>query len=85
MLQVGDKMPRFAVADETGKMVTDKDLIGKKTVIYFYPKDLRLKHVTSATTTMLSWRRVIKCLVSARTARLRISSSRRNTIYPSRS
>ena len=39
MLQVGDKMPRFAAADETGKMVTDKDLIGKKTVIYFYPKD----------------------------------------------
>ena len=39
MLQVGDKMPGFAAADETGKMVTDKDLIGKKTVIYFYPKD----------------------------------------------
>lgn len=39
MLQAGDKMPSFAAADETGKMVTDKDLIGKKTVIYFYPKD----------------------------------------------
>ena len=39
MLQVGDKMPSFAAPDETGKMVTDKDLIGKKTVIYFYPKD----------------------------------------------
>ncbi|MBO4665765.1 MAG: redoxin domain-containing protein, partial [Paludibacteraceae bacterium] len=39
MLQVGDKMPSFAAVDETGKMVTDKDLIGKKTVIYFYPKD----------------------------------------------
>ena len=39
MLQVGDKMPSFAAADETGKMVTNKDLIGKKTVIYFYPKD----------------------------------------------
>lgn len=46
MLQIGDKMPSFAAADETGKMVTDKDLIGKhgeadrkKTVIYFYPKD----------------------------------------------
>ena len=39
MLQLGDKMPSFAAADETGKMVTDKDLIGKKTVIYFYPKD----------------------------------------------
>ena len=39
MLQVGDKMPNFTAADETGKMVTDKDLIGKQTVIYFYPKD----------------------------------------------
>lgn len=46
MLQVGNKMPSFAATDETGKMVTDKDLIGKhgeadrkKTVIYFYPKD----------------------------------------------
>lgn len=46
MLQIGDKMPSFAAVDETGKMVTDKDLIGKhgeadrkKTVIYFYPKD----------------------------------------------
>ena len=39
MLQVGDKMPEFSVVDETGKQVTDKDLRGKKTVIYFYPKD----------------------------------------------
>ena len=39
MLQVGDKMPSFAAADETGKMVTNNDLIGQKTVIYFYPKD----------------------------------------------
>lgn len=39
MLQVGDKMPEFAVVDETGKQVTDQDLRGKKTVIYFYPKD----------------------------------------------
>ena len=39
MLQVGDKMPEFSVVDETGKQVTDKDLHGKKTVIYFYPKD----------------------------------------------
>ena len=39
MLQVGDKMPSFAANDETGKMVTNKDLTGKKTVIYFYPKD----------------------------------------------
>ena len=32
-------MPEFCVVDETGKQVTDKDLRGKKTVIYFYPKD----------------------------------------------
>ena len=32
-------MPAFSVADEQGRVVTDKDLLGKKTVIYFYPKD----------------------------------------------
>ena len=39
MLQIGDKMPAFSVADEQGRAVTEKDLLGKKTVIYFYPKD----------------------------------------------
>lgn len=40
MLQVGDKMPSFAAADETGKMVTDKDLIGKKNSHLFLPERL---------------------------------------------
>ncbi|MCR4663772.1 MAG: peroxiredoxin [Paludibacteraceae bacterium] len=39
MLQIGDRMPQFSVADEQGRIVTDKDLLGRKTVIYFYPKD----------------------------------------------
>ena len=39
MLQIGDKMPRFCVTDQNGNMVTDKDLIGKPTVLYVYPKD----------------------------------------------
>lgn len=39
MLKVGDKMPDFEVADQDGNIVTSKDLIGKKTIIYFYPKD----------------------------------------------
>ena len=39
MLQIGDKMPQFRAADEQGRVVTDKDLLGRKTVIYFYPKD----------------------------------------------
>ena len=38
-LQIGDKMPAFKVLDETGKEVTEKDIAGQKTVIYFYPKD----------------------------------------------
>ncbi len=39
MLQIGDRMPTFSAADEQGNIVTDKDLLGRKTVIYFYPKD----------------------------------------------
>lgn len=39
MLQIGDKMPHFSATGETGKVYTDKDLLGRKTVIYFYPKD----------------------------------------------
>lgn len=39
MLQIGDKMPEFEVKDQDGNVVSSKDLLGKKTVIYFYPKD----------------------------------------------
>ena len=39
MLTIGDKMPAFCVADQNGNMVTQDLLLGKKTVIYFYPKD----------------------------------------------
>jgi len=39
MLSIGDKMPTFSVANEQGRMVTNKDLLGRKSVIYFYPKD----------------------------------------------
>ena len=39
MLKIGDKMPDFEVVDQDGKEVSSKDLIGKKTIIYFYPKD----------------------------------------------
>ncbi len=38
-LQIGDTMPAFAVADQDGNIVTNESLLGKKTVIYFYPKD----------------------------------------------
>lgn len=39
MLKIGDKMPDFEVQDQDGKVVGSKELLGKKTVIYFYPKD----------------------------------------------
>ena len=39
MLVIGDKMPTFSVADQNGNLVTNQQLLGKKTIIYFYPKD----------------------------------------------
>ena len=42
MLKLGDKMPTFSVADQNGNIVTDQQLLGKKTVLYFYPKDSTL-------------------------------------------
>lgn len=41
MLKIGDKMPSFEVMDQDGEMVKSDDFIGKgkKTIVYFYPKD----------------------------------------------
>ncbi len=39
MLNIGDKMPEFEVLNQVGETVRTADLIGKKTVIYVYPKD----------------------------------------------
>ena len=39
MLNVGDKAPNFTLNDKDGKMVSLRDFLGKKIVLYFYPKD----------------------------------------------
>lgn len=41
MLAIGDKMPQFEVMDQDGKIVRSEDFMGKgrKTIVYFYPKD----------------------------------------------
>ncbi|MBQ7899044.1 MAG: thioredoxin-dependent thiol peroxidase [Bacteroidales bacterium] len=39
MLKIGDRMPDFEVMDQDGNRVSSRDLTGKRTIIYFYPKD----------------------------------------------
>lgn len=38
MLEIGNRMPYFSASDQNGNIVKSADLIGKKTVVYFYPK-----------------------------------------------
>ena len=38
-LKIGDKAPKFKTVNQLGETVESKDLIGKKVVLYFYPKD----------------------------------------------
>ncbi len=39
MIHEGDQFPKFSLPDQDGKIITNDDLLGKATVIYFYPKD----------------------------------------------
>ncbi len=39
MLEVGTKAPQFTLVDKDGKMVSLSDHLGKKVVLYFYPRD----------------------------------------------
>lgn len=39
MLTIGDKMPYFEVVNQDGEKITSNELLGRKTIIYFYPKD----------------------------------------------
>ena len=39
MLEVGQKAPDFTLSDINGKSVSLSDFLGKKVVVYFYPKD----------------------------------------------
>lgn len=38
-IQIGDKIPEILGKDQDGKVVCSSDYIGKKIVLYFYPKD----------------------------------------------
>ena len=39
MLKIGDKMPCFEVEDQDGNKFSSSQLLSRKTIIYFYPKD----------------------------------------------
>ena len=39
MLKIGDIAPNFTLNDKNGNAVSLSDFIGKKVVLYFYPKD----------------------------------------------
>ena len=39
MLKTGDKAPNFTLTDKNGREVSLSDYLGKKVVLYFYPKD----------------------------------------------
>ena len=38
-LQIGDRAPNFTLKDKDGRDVSLSDFLGKRVVIYFYPKD----------------------------------------------
>ena len=39
MLEIGMKAPEFTLSDKDGNPVSLKDFLGKKVVLYFYPRD----------------------------------------------
>ena len=39
MLNIGDLAPSFSLSDKDGKQLHLSDFLGKKIVLYFYPKD----------------------------------------------
>ena len=38
-LQIGDKIPAFSLKNQDGKTVKHSDFLGRKLVLFFYPKD----------------------------------------------
>ncbi len=40
MLKEGSKAPAFSLPNQDGKKISLKDFLGKKVVLYFYPKDM---------------------------------------------
>lgn len=48
MIEVGKKSPAFTLPDKDGNKISLKDFLGKKVVLYFYPKDMTSGCTTEA-------------------------------------
>ena len=80
MLQEGMQAPAFTLADKDGKMVSLSDFLGKKVVLYFYPRGRRvLLHLRTANLK----RKTPLSSASVRTAFLRTKNLRKSIICPS--
>ena len=61
MLRIGDPMPDFEVIDQDGNTVRSSDFVGRKTIVYFYPKD----NTSGCTAEACSFRDNYSALVAA--------------------
>jgi peroxiredoxin Q/BCP len=39
LLEVGAKLPSVSVADDSGEVISTDSLVGRRIILYFYPKD----------------------------------------------
>jgi len=40
MLKIGEQIPQFSTTNHEGKVLNNNDLIGQKSIVFFYPKDM---------------------------------------------
>ena len=39
MLNIGDLFPKFELENQNGELITNENIMGEKTILYFYPRD----------------------------------------------
>lgn len=61
-IQEGSAFPAFSLSDQDGNIVTNEDLKGGKSVIYFYPKD----DTTGCTAEACEFREILPSLDNAK-------------------
>ncbi len=75
MLETGTKAPDFTLADKEGNKVSLSDFLGKKVVLYFYPKD-NTPGCTRQACTLLD----VKLISSLRANRFQLKNGINNTV-----